>query len=43
MPFGFKVRKRYSDFEWLRAIIQTVYIGSVVSIINNQRILIIYE
>ena len=30
MPFDYKVRKRYSDFEWLRSILQTLYIGSVI-------------
>ena len=30
MPFDYKVRKRYSDFEWLRSILQTIYIGSVI-------------
>ena len=30
LPFDFKVRKRYSDFEWLRSMLQSIYIGSVI-------------
>lgn len=30
LPFEFKVRKRYSDFEWLRTMLQSIYIGSVI-------------
>ena len=29
-PFGFKIRKRYSDFEWLRNVISTVYVNCVI-------------
>jgi len=29
-PFGFKIRKRYSDFEWLRNVICTVYVNCVI-------------
>ena len=29
-PFGFKVRKRYSDFEWLRNILSLQYVGCVI-------------
>ena len=27
---GFKIRKRYSDFEWLRNILSTVYVNCVI-------------
>ncbi|MCQ2820670.1 MAG: hypothetical protein MJ252_25675 [archaeon] len=30
IPLGTKVRKRYSDFEWLREMMQKIYIGSVI-------------
>ena len=30
IPFGFKVRKRYSDFEWLRNALSVQYVGSVI-------------
>jgi len=29
-PFGFKVRKRYSDFEWLRNALSLQYVGCVI-------------
>ena len=29
-PCGFKVRRRYSDFEWLRSILLMIYPGFVV-------------
>ena len=29
-PFGYKIRKRYSDFEWLRNVICTVYVNCVI-------------
>lgn len=29
-PFGYKIRKRYSDFEWLRNVISTVYVNCVI-------------
>ena len=29
-PLGFKIRKRYSDFEWLRNVLSTVYINCVI-------------
>ena len=29
-PLGFKIRKRYSDFEWLRNILSTIYINCVI-------------
>ena len=29
-PIGYKVRKRYSDFEWLRNILSTVYINCLI-------------
>ncbi len=29
-PFGFKVRKRYSDFEWLRNSLSIQYVGCVI-------------
>ena len=29
-PFGFKVRKRYSDFEWLRNILSLQFVGCVI-------------
>ena len=29
-PFGFKVRKRYSDFEWLRNALSIQYVGCVI-------------
>ena len=29
-PFGFKVRKRYSDFEWLNNILNMIYVGCVI-------------
>ncbi|MCQ2820530.1 MAG: hypothetical protein MJ252_24970 [archaeon] len=29
-PLGTKVRKRYSDFEWLRETLQKIYLGSVI-------------
>ena len=30
IPFGFKVRKRYSDFEWLRNMLSLQYVGCVI-------------
>ena len=30
VPLGTKVRKRYSDFEWLREMMQKIYLGSVI-------------
>jgi sorting nexin-7/30/sorting nexin-8 len=29
-PFGYKIRKRYSDFEWLRNILSTIYVNCVI-------------
>ena len=29
-PLWFKIRKRYSDFEWLRNVLSTVYINCVI-------------
>ena len=29
-PMGYKIRKRYSDFEWLRNILSTIYINCVI-------------
>ena len=29
-PLGYKIRKRYSDFDWLRNILSTVYINCVI-------------
>ena len=29
-PLGFKIRKRYSDFDWLRNILSTIYINCVI-------------
>ena len=29
-PLGFKIRKRYSDFDWLRNILSTVYVNCVI-------------
>ena len=29
-PFGFRVRKRYSDFEWLRNALTSIYVGCVI-------------
>ena len=30
IPMGFKIRKRYSDFDWLKNILSTVYINCVI-------------
>ena len=29
-PMGYKIRKRYSDFEWLRNILSTIYVNCVI-------------
>ena len=35
-PFGFKVRKRYSDFEWLRNALSMQYVGCVLPPLCNK-------